>query len=64
MQTLSPILKMGFLFSDSGLLYRLDKKSEVFTFYGIKSIKQFLRQISVVTNWVNLWMYLYPLSSM
>ena len=39
----------GFLSSRSGLLYRMDKKSEFFTFFRIKSIKQFLLELGVVT---------------
>ena len=49
-RTQSPILKMSFLNSLIGVLYRMDKKSEFPTFFGIKSIEQFLREFSVVTN--------------
>ena len=35
MQTLSPILNLGSLIYRSGLQYRMDKKSEFFTFFGI-----------------------------
>ena len=54
MRTLSPTLNLGFLNSRSGLLYRMDKKSDFFTFFGIKSIEQLLREFSVVTILVNL----------
>ena len=51
---MSAILLLGFLNSRSGLLYRLDKNSEILTFFGIQSIEQVLREFSVVTNNVNL----------
>ena len=50
MPTLSPILNFGFQSSRSGLLYRMDKKSEILTFFGIKSIDQVRVEFSVVTN--------------
>ena len=46
MRTLSPILNLGFLNSRSGLLYRVYKKSDFFTFFGIESIEHFLSQFS------------------
>ena len=64
MRTLTPISNFGFLIFCSGLLYRIGKKSELFTFFGIKFVKHFLLDFSVVTIWVILWMYLYPLRSM
>ena len=56
MWTLSPTLNLGCLNSRSSLLYKKDEKSDFFTFFGIKSLEHFLREFSVVTNWVNLWM--------
>ena len=54
MQTLSPTLNLGFLNSRSGLLYRMDKKSEFFTFFGIKSIEPFLPEfINELSQFVN-----------
>ena len=50
MQTLSQILNWGFPNPRSSLLYRMDKKSEFFTFFGIKSIEQLLLEFNVVTN--------------
>ena len=50
MRTLSPFLNWGFLTYRSGLLYRMDEKSEFFTLLGIKSIEYFLSEFSVVTN--------------
>ena len=50
MRTLSPILNLRVLNSHSSLLYRMDKKSEFFTFFGVKSIGQFLLEVSVVTS--------------
>ena len=38
----------------------MDKKSEFFTYFVIKSIEQFPLDFTVLINWVNLWMYLYP----
>ena len=45
MRTLSPILNMGYLNSRGDLLYRMDKKLEFLTFFGVKSIEQFLSGI-------------------
>ena len=45
MRTLSPILILGFLKTRTGLLYRMDKKSDFFTFFGIKSIEQILLEL-------------------
>ena len=50
MRFLFPILDLGFLISRSGLLRSMDKKSEVFTFFGIRSTEQFLLEVTVVTN--------------
>ena len=37
MRTLSPSLNLGFQNPQSCLLYRMDKKSDFFTFYGVES---------------------------
>ena len=41
--TLSPISNLGFLYFRNGLLYRMDRKSEFLTFFGIKSIEHICR---------------------
>ena len=63
MQFLSPISNFGFLRFRSGLLYRMDKKSELLTIFVIKSIEQFSLDFRVVTKWDAFWMYLYPYTS-
>ena len=47
---MSSTLNLGLLKCLSSLLYRMDKKSEFFIFFGIKCIEQFGLELSVVTN--------------
>ena len=58
--TLSPSVNLGFLNSRSGLLYRMNKKWEFFTFFGIKSIEQFLREFSCnkLSQFVNVLVFI------
>ena len=58
------ISNLGSRYSRIGLLHKMDRKSESLTFFGIKSSEQFLLEFRVVTNWEDLRIYLYPLSSM
>ena len=53
MRNLSPVLSLGFLYSTSGLLYRMDKKSEILTFIGITSVEQFFLESGIATTWDN-----------
>ena len=48
MPALSPISNVGFRYSRSFLLYRMDIESEFLVFFGIKSIDRFL-EFKVVT---------------
>ena len=59
MRTSCPNVNLGFLHSRNHLLYRMDKKSEIFTFFGTKSLQQFFSEISVIRYWAILWLYLY-----
>ena len=45
MRNLPPIVKLRSLFSHSGLLYRMDRKSDFLTFFGVKSIDEFFSGI-------------------
>ena len=60
MRIQSPILNLGFLFSPTGLVHRLDEKSDFLEFFGTKSIEQFILEFKVLTKWAILWLYVYP----
>ena len=64
MRPLSPTLNLGFVYSRNCLLDRVDKKSDIWTNSGIKSIEQFFLDIRVATKRDNSRICLYPCSSM